>query len=222
MKKTKKIVALFLAAVMLVCTTVAATVAYLTAVTGEVENTFTVGSVAIDLLEADVNEYGELLDTNGNVYVEGATLADRVKANEYKLIPNHEYVKDPVVTVEEKSEQSFVFIKLKNELIDIIDGTTIEEQILENGWVVLEGESGVYYYPTAVDARDAAVDLSVFESFKLKADADVASYADEDGKVDAVITIDAYAVQADGFEDLNSNGSAADEAWDAASVIDWE
>ena len=102
MKKTKKIVALLLAAVMLVCTTVAATVAYLTANTDVVTNTFTVGSVAIDLDETDVTVYGvKETDT-------------KVKANTYKLIPGHLYIKDPTVHVKKGSEECWLFIKVSN------------------------------------------------------------------------------------------------------------
>ena len=79
MKKTRKILLMAACAVLLVCISVGATVAYLTSV-DSVTNTFTVGKVAITLDEAKVTEYG--------VAVEGAA---RVKANTYKLIPGHEY-----------------------------------------------------------------------------------------------------------------------------------
>ena len=207
MKKTKKILALALAAVMLVCTTVAATVAYLTSQTEVVNNTFTVGSVTITLDEADVNEYGELLNTNDEVYEDGDTLADRVTDNEYKLIPGHNYVKDPTVHVEEGSEQVWLFVKVENGIEGIEAETTIEDQIADNGWLELEVEGAkvpyVYYYNGIVDAREDAVDKVVFEEFTLLDDADVEDFED------AEITIIAYAVQADGF-------ATAAEAWDAA------
>ena len=207
MKKTKKILALALAAVMLVCTTVAATVAYLTANTGVVNNTFTVDSVAIELDETDVDIYGV---KDGNT---------RVKANQYKLIPGHKYVKDPEVRVVSGSEQSYVFIKVVND-ISAIEATTktIASQIAENHWKQLKDKDGndvtnVYYYESIVDARTAEQKLPVFGEFTLKTDANVASLADAQGNVASVITIDAYAVQADGFANAAAAWEAAPTTW---------
>ena len=81
MKKTKKALLLSLCAVMLVTASVLGTMAYLTS-TDEVVNTFTVGNVAITLDETDVDN-----STPGE--------NDRDQANEYKLMPGKEYVKDP-------------------------------------------------------------------------------------------------------------------------------
>lgn len=96
MKKFKKALVLFLCAVLLVAGSVAGTLAYLQAKSDVVQNTFTVGDVQIDLDEADVNEYGVKLNDN------------RVKANDYKLLPGHTYVKDPTVTVKADSEESYI------------------------------------------------------------------------------------------------------------------
>ena len=89
-----------LCAIILVVATVFGTMAYLTS-TDEVENTFTVGNVKITLDEAKVN-------TNGSP-VEGA---DRVKANEYKLMPGHTYTKDPTIHVDAASEDCFIRAKV--------------------------------------------------------------------------------------------------------------
>ena len=58
MKKTRKILLMAACAVLLVCISVGATVAYLTS-TDTVTNTFTVGQVAITLDEAKVDMYGD-------------------------------------------------------------------------------------------------------------------------------------------------------------------
>jgi len=96
MKTKRKALALALCAVLLVVTSVLGTMAYLTD-TDKAINTFTVGQVHIKLDEADVN-------TDGTV-IEGA---DRVKTNEYHLLPGHTYFKDPTVTVLGGSEDSYV------------------------------------------------------------------------------------------------------------------
>ena len=194
--KAKKVLALVLCAALLVAGSVAATLAYLTSKTEVVTNTFSVGNVTITLDEAKVNEYG--------VEAEGE---DRVKANEYKLIPGHTYVKDPMVHVTEKSEQCYVFVKVVDGLTAIQDATTIENQMIANGWKKLDGVANVWYYEDIVDARTVAVDVPVFESFKVKGDANVAAYKD------ATITVQAYAVQADNFGTAAAAYAAAPCTW---------
>ena len=109
MKTKSKALLLTLCAVLLVAASVMGTMAYLTS-TDKVENTFTVGKVAIKLDEAKANTDGSL--------VEGAA---RVKANEYKLLPGHTYTKDPTVTVKAVSESSYVRMKVTfNNAADII------------------------------------------------------------------------------------------------------
>ena len=87
MKTKGKVLILVLCAMLLVVSTVFATVAFLTS-TDSVQNTFTFGQVIITLDEAEVT-------TNG-VVVQGA---DRRHTNDYHLIPGHFYVKDPIVHV---------------------------------------------------------------------------------------------------------------------------
>ena len=194
MKTTKKALLLALCAVLLVVSTVFATLAYLTTEVKVVKNTFTVGEIEITLDEADVTEYGEKV-----------TGAVRVTGNEYKLIPGHSYAKDPTVHVAKGSEVCYVFVKLDNGLKAIIADTTIEDQMEANGWVLLSGN--VYYYEDSVDARLDQVDLPVFESFKLTNGANVANYSNE------TITVKAYAVQADGFDNAAAAWAAASTTW---------
>lgn len=104
--KTKtKALLMSLCAVLLVAASVLGTMAYLTD-SKDVKNTFTVGNVAIKLDEAKVDEMGNLVKN------QDGTLADRVTQNEYKLLPGHEYVKDPTVTVLTPSVASYVRMKV--------------------------------------------------------------------------------------------------------------
>lgn len=81
------------------------TLAYLTD-TDHAVNTFTVGQVDITLDEAAVDKNGELiLDEEGNP-------VERVKGNEYHLIPGQTYIKDPTVTVKADSEESYIRMKV--------------------------------------------------------------------------------------------------------------
>lgn len=75
-------------------------------------NTFTVGKVAIELNETDVDGDGKTLE------------------NEYHLIPGTEYIKDPTVTVKKDSEEAFVRM-----ILTVYNYSTVQDIIAdtENG-----------------------------------------------------------------------------------------
>lgn len=188
MKTKSKALLLSLCAVLLVAASVLGTMAYLTS-RDEVENTFTVGSVAITLDELDVDNS-----------TEGAT---RDQANAYHLLPGHVYTKDPTVHVAADSEDCWVFVKVENgiaayEAAESADYAPIAKQISNNGWTALDGVAGVYYkeYTKGQETKD----LVVFENFKI---ADNANDVDGWANINAdttKITVTGYAVQKDGFD----------------------
>lgn len=179
MKKNIKTIAVIACITLLATTSVLSTLAYLKS-KDSVENTFTVGKVAITLDESKVDEYGSVTEEQ-----------TRVKNNNYKLIPGHLYTKDPVVHFLAGSESSYIFVKIENGLSAIETGTTIEQQILANGWTKLDGQTDIYY--KNVSATNIDIDYPVFTSFQIDGEADVQRYANSN------ITITAYAIQADGF-----------------------
>lgn len=199
MKTKRKALLLTFCAVLLVVASVLGTIAYLTS-QDEVKNTFTVGQVAINLDEAKVNPDGTPVAN-----------ADRVKANSYKLLPGHEYTKDPTVHVNAVSEDSWIFVKVENGIAAYEANTTedykqIADQITENGWTALDGVANVYYKSYAQNATGA--DLVVFKNFKVSDTANtVDRWANINEKSTKVI-VNAYAIQADGFK-------TAEEAWAA-------
>ncbi len=192
----KKTIALALVLVMAFGVTMGGTFAYLTSTTEVVENTFTVGNVAITLDEAKVDVYG----------VEEKDAA-RVTKNTYKLIPGHTYVKDPTVHVTKGSESAWLFVKVVDEIAAIQDATTVANQMTANGWVAVENVAGVFAYNAKVDASTEAKDIKIFENFKVLGTANVADYA---GKT---ITVQAYAIQADGFDTAAAAWAAAPATW---------
>ncbi len=194
MKTKTKALALALCAVLLVVSTVFVTMAYLTSKTDVVTNTFTVGKVTITLDEANVDLMGV---KDGDA---------RVKANEYKLIPGHTYIKDPTIHVAGDSENCWLFVKVENGLEDIIDAETIGTQMSKNGWSLVDGETNIYAYSEIATAETR--DYKVFNNFKIKGEAAVDSYNNKN------ITIQAYAIQADGF-------ATAADAW-AAAPSNWQ
>lgn len=214
MKTRSKALLLTLCAVVLVVATVFGTMAYLTS-TDKVENTFTVGSVNIKLDEAKANTDGSL--------VEGA---DRVKANNYKLLPGHTYNKDPMVTVLSGSESSYIkmtvtFSKAK-ELDAIFDPngatlTSIFNNYDSTNWIYkgntendnMNTRTYEFWYKETVGAPTADVALdALFDSITVPGEITKEQLATIEGMT---ITVNAYAIQADGF----ANAEAAWAAFDA-------
>lgn len=212
MKKMYKAMALVLCAILLVVGSVMGTLAYLQMQTGTVTNTMTIGKIEITLDEGKTDVYG--VSTGERIPV----TATNTDGNTYKLIPGHTYAKDPKVTVKANSEACYLFVKVVDGIAAIeekkdADGTqaavlTIAEQMAANGWTKMGSTDVWYKHINTVTATDTS--HAVFTSFTIKGDADVARYGG------ATIAITAYAVQAEGFTDMNNSGTAADEAWAAS------
>ena len=214
MKTKSKALLLTLCAVLLVAASVMGTMAYLTS-TDKVENTFTVGKVAIKLDEAKANNDGSL--------VEGAA---RVKANEYKLLPGHTYNKDPMVTVLSGSEASYIKMTVtfsKAGALDAIfastgaDLTSIFNGYDSANWIykgntkdeTKNTRTYEFWYKEAVGAPTADLALdALFDSITVPGAITNAQLETIEGMT---ITVNAYAIQADGF----ANAEAAWAAFDA-------
>ena len=211
MKTRSKALLLMLCAVLLVAATIFGTMAYLTS-TDTVTNTFTVGKVNIKLDEAKANSDGTL--------VEGA---ERVKANSYKLLPGHTYNKDPMVTVLGGSESSYVKMTVTfskaNELDAIFAPDGADMLKIFNGYDATKWtykgntkdetantRTYEFWYKEAVAAPTADVALdALFKSITVPGEITNEQLATIERMT---ITVNAYAIQADGFAD-------ADAAWEA-------
>lgn len=211
-KKTRKALMMVLCAVALVAISVGATVAYLTS-TDEVVNTFTVGNVEIKLDEAKANLDGSLFDN-------GVT---RVKANEYHLLPGHTYKKDPMVTVLKGSEKCYVKMTVtftKAAALDAIfapngaNMTSIFNGYDSSNWTykgntkdtAADTRTYEFWYKDTVDASAATQDVALdalFDSITVPGTIDNDDLASIAGMT---ITVNAYAIQADGFD-------SAEAAW---------
>lgn len=193
MKTKSKALILALCAVLLVTASVLGTMAYLTD-DKKVTNTFTVGSVAITMDETDVDR--------------STPNADRDTANKYKLLPGHEYKKDPTIHVDANSEDCYLFVKVENGIEAIEDGNSkVADQMTRNGWAAVEGK-GVYVYvgkgegasqPLAVTKNDK--DIPVFDKIKIDGSVNGTELKKYEDKK---ITVTAYAVQKDGFENKDA------------------
>lgn len=210
MKKFKALLVVA-CALLLVAASVFGTMAYLTS-TDTVTNTFTVGKVNIKLDEAKANTDGSLVSG-----------ADRVKANSYKLLPGHTYNKDPMVTVLSGSEPSYVkmtvtfskasaldaiFAPTGAELTSIFNGYDAANWIYKGNTKDATADTRTYefWYKETVGAPTADVALdALFDSITVPGEITKEQLATIEGMT---ITVNAYAIQADGFTD-------ADAAWKA-------
>lgn len=150
--KTKtKALLMSLCAVLLVAASVLGTMAYLTD-SKDVKNTFTVGNVAINLDEAKVDDMGNLVKNQDD------TLADRVTHNEYKLLPNHTYVKDPTVTVKTPSVDSYVRMKVTFNKASALIAMCTDPEFAEDGPTGVENAYPLIRMVNFVEANAAKWD----------------------------------------------------------------
>ena len=200
----KKLLIMSVAMVLVCAFAVGMTLAYLTS-TDRVVNTFTVGNVQIKLDEAKVNLDGTPVQD-----------ADRVKANSYKLIPGHTYTKDPTVTVLSGSESSYIkmtvtfteaaaldaiFAPNGADLTEIFNGYNPANWIYKGNTENNNTRTYEFWYKEVVPAvpataEDVALD-ALFDSITVPHTITNDQLATIQGMT---ITVNAYAIQADGFQ----------------------
>lgn len=218
--KRIKTYAIVLSAIALVTMSILGTVAYLKD-SAAMKNTFTVGKVDIRLDEAIVDENGVAV---GDLDQDGKK--DRTETgNKYHLIPGKSYVKDPTITIEKGSEESYVRVLVTvncyKELCTIFEKPFLPQYLVEGldeqVWVPMgmisedeEANKATYefrYYKT-VTGKEAELELTpVFTKFFVPGTItgeELATIANLE------MDIEGHAIQATGFEN-------ATEAWDSFS-----
>lgn len=118
--------ALVLALVLLVGAAIGGTLAWLTATTEEVQNTFSTSDINITLTE-----------TTGT---------------SYQMIPGWTITKDPLVTVKAGSEDCYLFVKIEKSA----NFDSFMEYTVADGWTALTDVDGVYYRVVGPNAADQA------------------------------------------------------------------
>ena len=196
----KKKIALLMAMVMLFAVTTAGTLAWLTAQTATVTNTFTVGDIKIVLDEKD---------TDGSQT--GVTVAGRDIANKYDIIPGTTYEKDPTVTVKANSEPCYLFVKFEEVGNPSAYYTYTSNLTTANNWKVLDGVTGVFYKELSTSTSDQSFLLLASQGtdytggIKVK---DTVKLSDMSSAGAAQLKWTAYAVQ-------SANFATASAAWTA-------
>lgn len=163
---------------------VGGTIAWLTATTEPVVNTFTYGNINIDLTETKpVNRQA-------------------------KIIPGVDIEKDPKVTVKANSEACWLFVKVEEAGMFVTDKVTYEVDTTANtGWTKLTGVDGVTnVWYREVDAVTADTSFYVLKGNKVTVSEDLTKNDIKDITTKPTLTFTAYAVQKDNVD------SAAD-AW---------
>lgn len=180
---------------------VVGTMAFLQDSTDVIENTFTVGKVKIvdeELIESETDEYGV------------PTGDDTTEGNEYVLIPNHTYTKDPHVTIAANSEDCYVFYAIDDEIKAIEADPSIESQMTAAGFTKITNTNtaipgDIWAKNSIVSKSSTDTAVASFGTFKIKGtctNSELESYASKS------IDVRAYAVQSDGFD-------SAQAAWNA-------
>ena len=135
----KRSVALLCAVMMIVGIAAGGTIAWLTDHTAEVKNTFTVGTIDIDLTES--------------------------KDLDLKMTPGKTITKDPKVTVTDGSEDSYVFVKIeKSENYDEF----LEDYAVTDEWKLVTKEGNVRVYYREYEATTGAAEYPVLKDDQVK------------------------------------------------------
>ena len=171
----KKIVTAGLALVMVAGISVAGTLAYLTAETEKVENTFTVGNVDL-------------------------TLAETTKT--YKMVPGQDIAKDPKITLSADSEDAYLYVEVvESKNLDSYISYTMNTDWTKLDGVYAPNNGTIYYYNGTITKGQA---ISVLMNDKVTTlDTVTKSMMDniEDGTADeSTLTFYGYAIQKAGFD----------------------
>ena len=156
-----KVMVMILSLMLVVGLSVGGTIAWLTAESGTVENTFTVGDITIDLKEHTLDDKGALTETETTEW-------------EYEhIIPGDELKKDPFVKVLANSEASIVFIKVieKNNIDVKVSDTATEKALIysvDQSWTALDGVKGVYYKNAAATGANASEPMYILTGNKVE------------------------------------------------------
>lgn len=181
----KKTLALLAALVLVIGCIIGGTLAWLTAKSDVVTNTFTTSDINVELKETPVSEY--------------------------KMIPGYTISKDPKATVLSGSEECYLFVKLeKSQNFD-----TYLEYLIADGWTKLDGVTDtVYYRVVDGTTNQIGTAYSVLKDDQVTVKGTVTkelmNALDAEGAAKPTLTITAYASQL--YKNNNTTFTAA-EAW---------
>lgn len=193
----RKSLTILIAVVLVVVCAIGGTLAWLTAQTQEVTNTFTVGNIDITLTETGA------IDTDNDEFVDSKS---------YSMVPGTVLDKDPKITVAGGSEKCYLFVKVdKSTTLDTYIAYTID-----SGWKNVPNADGVYYQIVNKNAgnRDFGVLANDTVTVKNTVTKDNMDYLNTDEAIQPTLSFKAYAVQYDNIYDATkSEDENAAVAW---------
>lgn len=176
---SSKLFVMMLALVLVFGCAVGGTIAWLTAKTDPVVNTFTYGDINIELTE---------------------TKPANQKA---KIIPGVDIEKDPKVTVKKDSEACWLFVKVAENnwpAFNETDGTTKKvSYAMADGWVALDGVAGVYYREVDAVTADTIYGILAGDIVTVSENLTKTEVNSITAGTQPTLTFTAYAVQKDGI-----------------------
>ena len=197
----KKTLALLAALVLVIGCIIGGTLAWLTAKSDVVTNTFTTSDINIKLEE-----------TKGTAVTGG---------KEFKMIPGYELEKDPKAWVVAGSEDCYLFVKLDWANNTYTSGETAKSYLdwaIADGWALVPGETNVYY--RTVTSEQMSSDNGATNAYPVLAGNKVTvngeitkeqmNALDAEGAAKPTLTITAYASQL--YKSAGVEFTAA-EAW---------
>lgn len=169
-RRTRNVLLIVSMMLVVAMASVGGTLAWLTAESSAVTNTFTAGDINITLQEHDYEPNTNMLNT---------TAATVTSNSDYKVVPGVAMPKDPYVTVKANSEACWLFVKVdktnwNNDLTySLDDGTTTTtntNNATSANWQQLTGVENVdnVYYIT-VDATTEDVNYNILKACKVEA-----------------------------------------------------
>lgn len=183
-----KLVVAMLAVTLLIGCAIGGTVAWLTAKTDPVVNTFTYGDINIELAE-----------TTGT---------------NYKIIPGVDITKDPKVTVEANSEACWLFVKVEEAGTFVANKVTYS---IADGWTKGDGTKipeNVYYREAGGTTADASFNIlagdTAYPNGVVKVSENLTKTEVNSITTQSTLTFTAYAVQKDGIDTVEA-------AWEKVS-----
>lgn len=206
-----KSMALVLSLILLVGCVVGGTIAWLTDKSGEVKNTFTDSDVEITLKESPIVD-----ENNDNVPESYGTPAEDTD-NQYAMIPGYVYTKDPVVTVEDGSEDCWLFVKFEENNNPQTYLNYESTLTTANGWTQGDGTNipaNVWYrhVPKSTEAQS----WNLLKDNKIEVDGSVVTKENMETAAQAALVYYAYACQY--YKTQNTPFTAA-EAWAKISPV---
>lgn len=179
-RRTRNVLLIVSMMLVVAMASVGGTLAWLTASTGSVTNTFTPSDINITLDEA----------------------AGKDNSYQFKMVPGTTITKDPKVTVNKDSEACWLFVKVEKS--DNYD-TFMNDYTMADDWTALDATtySGVYYRQVAASTADQTFGILKDNQVSVK---NTVTKAQMNGLTATTyypkLSFTAYAVQQDGITDV--------------------